>query len=171
MLLRRRIRRWPLHIWIYLFTVRCTFRMSTRRLYVILFVLLFNVTVISYLLLRDVLSGLQVAEEFLFHSARRRAYIITTFHSLFNKYPPLAASIGYPPPNRSRLYKGGYIHCFYYHIIICQFAALFPLVTSQAWLRSDVPEPHPGVNCWREPYVPGSGCSGQVSSGSFRFPP
>ena len=83
MLLRRRIRRWPLHIWIYLFTVRCTFRMSTRRLYVILFVFLFSVTVISYLLLRDVLSGLQVAEKFLFLSARRRAYIITTFHSLF----------------------------------------------------------------------------------------
>ena len=56
--------------------------MSTRRLYVILFVLLFNVTVISYLLLRDVLSGLQVAEEFLFFSARRCAYIITTLHSL-----------------------------------------------------------------------------------------
>ena len=57
-------------------------RMSTIRLYVILFVLLFTVTVISYLLLRDVLLGLQVAEEFLFLSARRRAYIITTFHSL-----------------------------------------------------------------------------------------
>ena len=56
--------------------------MSTRRLYVILFVLLFNVTVISYLLLCDVLSGLQVAEEFLFLCARRRAYIITTLHSL-----------------------------------------------------------------------------------------
>ena len=83
MLLHRRTRRWTLHIWIYLFTVRCTFRMSTRRLYVILFVLLFNVTVISSLLLRDVLSGLQVAEEFLFLSARRRAYIITTLHSLF----------------------------------------------------------------------------------------
>ena len=65
MLLRHRIRRWTLHIWIYLFTVRCTFRMSTKRLYVILFVLLFTVTVISYLLLRDVLLGLQVAEEFL----------------------------------------------------------------------------------------------------------
>ena len=66
MLLSRRIRRWTLHIWIYLFTVRCTFRMSTKCLYIILFVLLFTVTVISYLLLRDVLSGLQVAEEFLF---------------------------------------------------------------------------------------------------------
>ena len=71
-----------LFIYGYIFTVRCTFRMSTRRLYVILFVLLFAVTVISYLLLRDVLLGLQVAEEFLFLSARRRAYIITTFHSL-----------------------------------------------------------------------------------------
>ena len=39
-------------------------------------------TVISYLLLRDVLLRLRVAEEFLFLSARRRAYIITTFHSL-----------------------------------------------------------------------------------------
>ena len=38
-----------------------------------------------------------------------------------------------------------------------------PLVTSQAWLRSDVHEPQPGVNCWREPYVPGTGCSGQVT--------
>ena len=32
-----------------------------------------------------------------------------------------------------------------YSFIICQFAALFPLVTSQAWLRSDVLEPQPGV--------------------------
>ena len=54
--------------------------------------------------------------------------------------------------------------------IICPFAALL-LVTSQAWLRSDVLEPQPGYNCWRKPYVPGSGCSGPVSSGSFCFPP
>ena len=32
-----------------------------------------------------------------------------------------------------------------YNFIICQFAALIPLVTSQAWLRSDVREPQPGV--------------------------
>ena len=53
-----------------------------RRFYVIFFVLLFHVTVISYLLLSDVLLRLQVAEEFLFLPARRRAYIITTLHSL-----------------------------------------------------------------------------------------
>ena len=29
--------------------------------------------------------------------------------------------------------------------IICQFAALLPLVTSQSWLRSDVLEPQPGL--------------------------
>ena len=52
------------------------------RLYVLLFVLLSTVTVISYFLLRDVLLRLQVAGEFLFISARRRAYIITAFHSL-----------------------------------------------------------------------------------------
>ena len=32
-----------------------------------------------------------------------------------------------------------------YNFIICQFGALFPLVPSQALLRSDVLEPHPGV--------------------------
>ena len=32
-----------------------------------------------------------------------------------------------------------------FYILLCQFAAPFPLVTSQAWLRSDVLEPHPGV--------------------------
>ena len=31
------------------------------------------------------------------------------------------------------------------NFIVCQFAALFPLVTSQAWLKSDVLEPQPGV--------------------------
>ena len=54
-----------------------------RRLGVFLFVLLFTVTVISYFLLRDVLLRLRVAEEFLFISARRHAYIIIkAFHSL-----------------------------------------------------------------------------------------
>ena len=98
--------------------------MSTRRLYVILFVFLFSVTVISYLLLLDVLLGLQVAEEFLFISARRRAYIITTFHSILIKFPPLAASIGYPPPTCSRLYKGGYGPVFI--IIFCIYVSLLP---------------------------------------------
>ena len=53
-----------------------------RRFYAYFLVLLFTVNVISYLLLRVVLLRLQVAEEFLFLSTRRRAYIITTFHSL-----------------------------------------------------------------------------------------
>ena len=45
-----------------------------RRLGVIIFVLLFPIPVISFLLLRVVLLRLWVAEEFLFISARRRAY-------------------------------------------------------------------------------------------------
>ena len=45
-----------------------------RRLGVIIFVLLLTVPVISFLLLRVVLLRLRVAEEFLFISARRRAY-------------------------------------------------------------------------------------------------
>ena len=45
-----------------------------RRLGVIIFILLFPVPVISFLLLRVVLLRLRVTEEFLFISARRRAY-------------------------------------------------------------------------------------------------
>ena len=60
MLLRRRIRRWLLHIWMFLLR-SITLRMSTRRLSVMLFVFSFRVTVISCYLLRGVLV---VAEEF-----------------------------------------------------------------------------------------------------------
>ena len=64
------------------FSVSMYIQDEYSRLYVLLFVLLLTVTVISYFLLRDVLLRLQVAEEFLFISARRCAYIITAFHSL-----------------------------------------------------------------------------------------
>ena len=45
-----------------------------RRFGVFIFIVLFPVTVISFLLLRVVLLRLRVAEEFLFISARWRAY-------------------------------------------------------------------------------------------------
>ena len=45
-----------------------------RRFGVFIFIVLFPVPVISFLLLRVVLLWLRVAEEFLFISARRRAY-------------------------------------------------------------------------------------------------
>ena len=45
-----------------------------RRFSVFIFIVLFPVPVISFLLLRVVLLRLWVAEEFLFISARRRAY-------------------------------------------------------------------------------------------------
>ena len=66
MLLRRRIRRLPLHIWIFICIFRCTFRMSIDVYASSFFVFLFTVPVISYFLLRDVLLRLRVAEEFLF---------------------------------------------------------------------------------------------------------
>ena len=93
-----------------------------RRLYVLLFVLLFTVTVISYLLLRDVLLRLQVTEEFLFLSARQRAYIITGFQSI-NNYPPFTASIGY-----LHLTARAYIRVviFTIFILILSFVSLLP---------------------------------------------
>ena len=97
-----------------------------RRLCVFIFVLLFTVPVLSIFLLRDVLLRLRVAEEFLFISARRRAYHLSL--RLFIVYYLLSSSHSLhrlSPPTRSRLYKGGYFPCFYYRIIICQFAALF----------------------------------------------
>ena len=45
-----------------------------RRLCDFIFFLLFTVPVISFFLMRDVLLRLRVAKEFLFISARRRAY-------------------------------------------------------------------------------------------------
>ena len=55
MLLRCRIRRWPRSYLDVPFYGSITLRMSTRRLYVILFVFSFRVTVIAYYLLRGVL--------------------------------------------------------------------------------------------------------------------
>ena len=89
-----------------------------------------------------------VAEEFLFPSARRREYIFTTFHSLFlffssHRLHRISTTL------TARAYIRVVILTVFiiilYNFIICQFAALFPLVTSQAWLRSDVLEPQPGV--------------------------
>ena len=45
-----------------------------RRFGIFIFIVLFTVPVISFLLLHVVLLRLRVAEEFLFISARRRAY-------------------------------------------------------------------------------------------------
>ena len=58
----------------YIFYVSMYIQDEYRRLYVLLFVLLFTVIVISSLLLRDVILRLQVAEEF-FVSFRQTACI------------------------------------------------------------------------------------------------
>ena len=142
-----------------------TFRMSTRRLPVILFVFSFRVTVISCCLLHGVPM---VAEEVYCLIAPDGVSIFYDFFIVFY----LLSSSRRLHRLSANLTARAYIRVVILAIfIICQFAALLPLVTSQAWLRSDVLEPQPGYNCWRKPYVPGSGCSGPVSSSPFRFPP
>ena len=117
-----------------------------RRLCVFLFVLLFTVPVISYFLLRDVLLRLRVAEEFLFISARRRAYHLSL--RLFIVYSLLSSSHSLhrlsPPTPRA------YIRVVIFHvfIIIFLFVNLLPFFR---WLPIRL-EPQPCVNCWREPY-------------------
>ena len=76
----------------------------------------------------------------LFHCARRHVNILRLFQSLLLiiLLPPPPLSIR--QPYRSRLYKGCYVNCFYYDIsylyyTVCQFAALPPLVTSQAYIE------------------------------------
>ena len=61
-------------IWIYICIFRCTFRLGIDISASSFFIVLFPVHVIYFLLLRVVLLRLRVAEEFLFISARRRAY-------------------------------------------------------------------------------------------------
>ena len=108
-----------------------TLRMTTRRLSVMLFVFSFQVTVTSCYLLRGVPG---VAEEFLFTSARRRVNC-TTFHSLL-----LIILLPHLHRLSTNLTTRAYIRVviltvfliILYNFIICQFAALFPLVTSQA---------------------------------------
>ena len=149
-----------------------TFRMSTRRLPVMLFVYSFRVTVISCCLLHGVPM---VAEEVYYLIATNGVSIFYDFFIVFY----LLSSYRRLHRLSANLTARAYIRVVMLTVfvmtlaifIICQFAALLLLVTSQAWLRSDVLEPQPGYNCWRKRYVPGCGCSGPVSSSTFRFPP
>ena len=149
-----------------------TFKMSTRRLPVMLFVFSFRVTVISCCLLHGVPM---VAEEVYYLIAPNGVSIFYDFFIVFY----LLSSSRRLHRLSANLTARAYIRVVMLTVfvmtlaifIICQFAALLLLVTSQAWLRSDVLEPQPGYNCWRKPYVPGCGCSGPLSSGTFRFPP
>ena len=120
-----------------------TLRMSTRRLSVMLFVFSFRVTVISYYLLRGVLWW---PRSFLFTSARRRENCTTfiVFYQLSSsrRLHRLSTNLTACAYTRVVLLT---VFLIIIYILLCQFAALFPLVTGQAWLRSDVLEPHTGV--------------------------
>ena len=88
-----------------------------------------------------------VAEEFLFTSTRRRANIYTTCLSLYYLSPSRRLH-RFSTNLTARAYiRVVLITVFSYHILyfIMPVCCPFPLVTSQAWLRSDVLEPQPGV--------------------------
>ena len=113
-----------------------TLRMSTRRLPVILFVFSFRVTVISCCLLHGVPV---VAEEVYCLIAPDGVSIFYDFFIVFyllsssRRLHRLSANL------TARAYiKVVMLTVFVMTLaifIICQFAALLPLVTSQAWLR------------------------------------
>ena len=63
-------------VYLFKWIFRCTFRLSIDVSASLIFFVLITVPVISFLLWRVVLLRLRVAEEFLFISARRRAYHI-----------------------------------------------------------------------------------------------
>ena len=117
--------------------------MSTRRLSAMLFVFSFRVTVKSCYLLRGVPV---VAEEVLQRPMACQFYdffIVFYLLSSSRRLHRLSANL------TARAYIWVVMLTVFVmtlaNFIICQFAALLPLVTSQAWLRSDVLEPQPGL--------------------------
>ena len=110
----------------------------------------------------------------LFHCARRRVFILRLFQCLLLIIPPhrhhrLSANLtarAYVRVVMLTVFVVTLAIC-----IICQFAALLPLVTSQAMIQSWRPRAPTRCNYRWKLYVPGSGCSGPVSSSPFRFPP
>ena len=78
-LLCQRLRRWPRHTWLFLIHGSTTFRMSTRRLPVILFVFSFRVT---YILLFFAWCAYGGRGGLLFNCAWWRVNILRLFHSL-----------------------------------------------------------------------------------------
>ena len=123
--------------------------MSTRRLPVILFVFSFRVTVISCCFLHGVPM---VAEEVYCFIAPDGVSIFYDFYIVFYLFSSSRRLHRLSANLTSRAYiRVVMLTVFVMTLaifIICQFAALLPLVTSQAWLRSDILEPQPGYNCW-----------------------
>ena len=143
-----------------------TFRMSTRRLPVILFLFLVRVPIISCCLLHGVPM---VAEEVYCLIAPDGVSIFFDFFIVFY----LLSSSRRLHRLSANLTAHAYIRVVMLTVfvmtlaifIICQFAAL-----SSAGYQSGSARVNPVITR-RKPYVPGSGYSGPVSSGPFRFPP
>ena len=118
--------------------------MSTGRLSVMLFVFSFRATVKSCYLLRGVPV---VTEEVLFNCARWRVNLrlFIVFYLLSSSRCLHRLSTNLTARAYIRVVMLTVFVMTLATFIICQFAALLPLVTSQAWLRSDVLEPQPGL--------------------------
>ena len=148
-----------------------SFKMSTRRLPVILFVSRFECPFYPVVYC---MMCLWWPRRFMVSLRQTACQCFTTFSESFTYYPPPGVSIGYPPTYRSRLCKGCYVNWFCYHIsYLCYMSVCCP---SPAGYQSGPPKVRrpwtpTRCNCWRKPYVPGSGCSRPVSSGAFRYPP
>ena len=89
-----------------------------------------------------------VAEEFLFNCARwgvnfKTFFIVFSLLSSYHRLHRLSANLA--ARAFIRVVRLTVFVMKLANFIVCQFAALLPLVTSQAWLRSDVLEPQPGL--------------------------
>ena len=123
------------------------FRMSTRRLPVILFVSHFEWPL--YPVVYCMVCAYGGRGGLLFHCARRRVNILRLFQSLLLiiLLPPPPSAIR--QPYRSRLYNGCYVNCFYYDIsylyymsVCCPSSAGYQ---SGLYKSRDVHECQPGV--------------------------
>ena len=126
-----------------------SFRMSTRRLPVILFVSRFEYPIISCCLLRGVPVG--AGGGFYFVCILLHVSNLRLIHGLLIIILLLSPPWALRRPHRSRLCYGYCPDISYFHSMtfscpsgLCLSASL-PLVTSQARLESDVLNPQPGV--------------------------
>ena len=126
-----------------------SFRMSTRRLPVILFVSRFEYPIISCCLWRGVPVG--AGGDFYFVCIRLHVSNLRLIHGLSIIILLLSPPWALRRPHRSRLCYGYCPDISYFHSMtfscpsgLCLSASL-PLVTSQARLESDVLNPQPGA--------------------------
>ena len=119
-----------------------TFRMSTRRLYVILFVFSFRVTVYHNICCVVSYGGRGAFIYFRPTACKFFTRLVIVFYYLSSSRRLHRLSTNLTARAYIRVVL---LTVFSYNILLLLVCCPFPLVTSQAWLRSDVLEPQPGV--------------------------